>query len=194
MNAKLKRRAKKAGIGISDKACRLCEGKGSVEVVDGLDLLRVRRIAGVSGYRVAQMAGKRPSYVKMVEEVDPDKAQRKCSEDLLAVYVELAEKGVPEGLKKRTNGNREAGYEQGAENLRSRNLLRPPMPKVKKGQVWEREGIVAEGEIRPRVEVLYVEGSTALVRRFDEPDSAGRAMRSETLVHKWHDVTQEVKG
>jgi hypothetical protein len=194
MNADLKRRAKKAGIGVRTKPCRSCDGKGKFDVVDGLDLQRVRNKAGVSGYRVAQMAGKQPSYVKMVEEVDPDKEQRKCSDELLAVYVEIAEKGVPEELKKKSGGKREAGYAAGAKNLRRTNLLRPPMPKVKKGQVWEKKGPVKEGLPPFRVEVLHVEGSTALIRRFDEPDGIGRTLRTETLMHKWQDVTQEVRG
>ena len=193
MNADLKKRAKKAGIGITKRPCRLCNGKGSVEVVDGLDLQRVRGKAGVSGYRVAQMAGKRPSHVKMVEEVDPDKAQRRCSDELLEVYVGIAENGVPEELKKRTGDAYERAYRQGGERLRNKNLLRPPMPRVKKGQVWEKKGSAETEEPPQRVEVLFVEGSTALVRRFDEPESAGRAMRTETLAQKWQDVTQEVR-
>lgn len=193
MHPDLKKRAKKAGIGVRTKPCRLCEGNGKVDIVDGADLQRVRGKAGVSGYRVAQMAGKRPSYVKMVEEVDPDKAQRRCSDDMLEVYLQLAEKGVPEEMKKRSGGAREIGYEQGASNLRNKNLLRPPLPKVKKGQVWEKKGSAEEEEPPKRVEVLFVEGSTALVRRFDEPESAGLAMRTETLAQKWVNVTQEVR-
>jgi hypothetical protein len=193
MNADLKKRAKKAGIGVRTKPCRLCDGEGSVDVVDGLDLQRIRGKVGVSGYRVAAMAGKQPSHVKMVEEIDPDKAQRRCSDEMLLVYIELAENGAPEETKKRTE-LQERAYREGGERLRKQNLLRPLVPKVKKGQVWERKKL-AEGEETPkRVEVIYVDGSTALVRRFDEPESIGKTIRTETLVQKWRDVTQEVKG
>lgn len=191
MNPDLKKRAKKAGIGVSTRPCRTCDGKGKIDVVDGLDLQRIRGKLGVSGYRVAQMAGKQPSYVKMVEEVDPDKAQRRCSDELLEVYVELVEKGVPEDMKKRT-APQERAYKEGGERLREKNLLRPPMPKVKKGQVWEKT--VGEDGESFRIEVLHVEGKTALIRRFDNPEAVGRTMRPETLVQKWRDVTREVKG
>lgn len=200
MNQDLKKRARKAGIGVKTKPCRLCEGKGKIDVVDGLDLQRIRRKAEVSGYRVAQMTGKRPSYVKMIEEVDPDKAQRKCSEEMLLVYIDLAENGAPEDMKKRTEPQ-ERAYKEGGERLRKQNLLRPPMPKVKKGQVWEKKGkpfMRNDGSIETpppfRVEVLHVEGKTALIRRFDDPEAIGRTMRPETLAHKWVNVTQEVRG
>lgn len=192
MNASLKKRAKKAGIGIEERPCKACAGAGVVESVDGLDLLRVRQKAGVSGYRVAQMAGKRPSHVKMVEETDPEKQRRRCSDELLEVYLDIAENGVPEEHRVKP-GRRSIGYAQGARNLRTRNYLRPPLPKVKKGQVWEKKGSGEDGEPF-RVEVLHVEGKTALIRRFDDPEAIGRTMRPETLAQKWINVTEEVKG
>lgn len=194
MNPDLKKRAKKAGITLHEKPCAACAGTGTVVSVDGLDLARVRSKAEVSRYRVAQMGEVQPSYITMIEEADPEKAQRRCPEKLLEIYLKLSEEGVPDELKMSTKGKRLAGYAAGAKKLRETNLLRPPAPKVKKGQIWQEAGLVASNEIRRRVEVLYVEDSTALVRRFDEPEAAGVAMRTETLIQKWTDVTAEVRG
>lgn len=198
--AKLRERAKRRGLGIEDRECSQCKGKGKLLHVDGLDLRRLREKAGMSKYRLAQLSGKGVSFISMVEETDPDKEQRRCPDDLLACYLDLSVRGgVDKQYKKRDSEAEQKVHAEGGNRLALwQAARRSALAEVKKGQIWERANPRAKGDPDSRevirAEVAHVEDGTVVLRRWDNPQAAPWSVSHRTLVKQYKNVTEEVRG
>lgn len=177
----LKQKAERAGVGIEEKPCAMCKGKGSFLRADGLDLARIRQKAGVSKYLFARVNKVSPGFVSMVEDGD-----RACPEALLAGYLKLQSKPP-----RKRHGVGEGVVRDATERLREANTgRRSKRERAEKGQVWRKRsglGIV-------QVEVVAVEGETVVVRRWDRPEGAAWAISAKNFSRHYKNVTEEVRG